>query len=130
LELQYLKYGGQCCAPACLNTVANVRLKICLRCNCVQYCSRSCQKRDWTHAQAGHRLWCQRLNDIQIVVGSQVEEATLYPGDEAKASQILKCLEPWALLKLRQLHSGVEIMGFENEIKSSTGALHHNVWEV
>jgi hypothetical protein len=71
LELIYLRQSFQrCCAPMCVQTVIEVRLKACLGCYNVCYCSRSCQKRAWNHGNVGHRLWCQALVSVQTAIKS------------------------------------------------------------
>jgi hypothetical protein len=48
----------RCAAPTCAMTVVDCRLKLCMGCKIVKYCSRLCQRRAWTHSSLGHRNWC------------------------------------------------------------------------
>jgi hypothetical protein len=54
--------NAQCCAsPGCRVTTVDERLKACLGCERVLYCSRTCQKLAWSHHTAPHREMCRHL---------------------------------------------------------------------
>ena len=57
-------------------------LKACLRCRCVHYCGRDCQRTDWP----GHKAECEELNSA--LLGGE-REITL-PLDAAGRSEILE----------------------------------------
>lgn len=50
-----------CLSPFCHKTLADSRLKQCLGCARVHYCSRTCQKQAWKHSAVPHRVICHVL---------------------------------------------------------------------
>jgi hypothetical protein len=106
-ELSFLDDSQRCSAPACLYTMAECRLRLCMGCLRFKYCSRRCQKRVWTHSQARHRTSCAMLADVVnwseiLTCASETEKAV-------KASLVLDYLEESTILKLETLNPGADI---------------------
>jgi hypothetical protein len=95
----------RCTAPACLNTVADGRLRACGECTHMRYCSRTCQKRAWTNPRAPHRVLCKLLADVAAFP----IDTTLSVEDDLKYSFILSQLEQLALLKLEALYPSIQL---------------------
>jgi hypothetical protein len=110
-ELEWLKHSPRCTAPTCSRTAADSRLMLCSGCRYMKYCSRRCQKRAWTHAQAAHRDVCVLLakSDGFDVGGVESELSISNDEDEAQASFILDHLEQLTLLKVQFLNPGANI---------------------
>jgi hypothetical protein len=68
LQLEYLQARQRCCAPGCIKTRLDGRLKTCGRCQRVVYCSTECQKAAWTHTFA-HQHVCGTILRLCAAVG-------------------------------------------------------------
>jgi hypothetical protein len=69
-ELSLLQDRQQCFAPACQRTRVDCRMRLCMGCRRVSYCSRRCQKKAWTHESAAHRDVYAILAKIRMVHGT------------------------------------------------------------
>jgi hypothetical protein len=105
----------KCSAPTCLKTVVDTALRWCKGCFGIRYCSRRCQKRGWTNANVGHRVWCSDIKLLTAVVsnGMSVSNAgsvafAAYANAEAHAQLIVDHLERLSLMKLQTRNPGVE----------------------
>jgi hypothetical protein len=71
--LSCVTVAHRCVLPGCMRTTADVNaLRLCGGCRRVAYCSRRCQKTDWSYSASGvlpHRDVCQVLRDTCQVNG-------------------------------------------------------------
>jgi hypothetical protein len=112
-ELRSLENSQRCTAPNCLTTLADRRLKLCLGCRRVKYCSRRCQKKAWSHSDVGHRSVCTMLCSIHETNDSTPmddrTQLTASTEEDAVAFRILGHLEQLTLVKLETLNPGADI---------------------
>jgi hypothetical protein len=105
MELRWLEASQRCAAPTCLMTAADGRLRLCLGCRRMSYCSRRCQKRAWTHSQVGHRTVCVLFSVVEVRDSREINSLS----DKDQALQMLKHVEQLTLLRLQTLHPGVDL---------------------
>jgi hypothetical protein len=105
LELKHLPKSQHCHAPACSKTVMDGRLRLCLGCRHMSYCSRRCQKRAWTSAQMGHRSACALFARYKVVD----TDLQVSPGGSEEHERVLDHLEQLTLTRLRALNPGTEL---------------------
>jgi hypothetical protein len=110
-SLIQMRTSQRCCAPTCLNTVADRRLQVCAGCIMVYYCSRRCQKRGWTHEQVGHGPWCSIGMEILALYEDLADKTVAKPTDdhEAKARRMVQYLDQLHEIKLRALYSSIKL---------------------
>lgn len=62
----FLNKSDKCHQLGCLKTTADTlrAMRACTGCRCIHYCSRSCQKRAWTHPGLAHRDLCTAMATI------------------------------------------------------------------
>jgi len=76
--------GSYCCR--CNESLSRTEVKLCNGCGCMSYCSRACQKEDWSN---GHKLACCKTFTVEKVGQFQGRiKPMAMPEDERKASNL------------------------------------------
>jgi hypothetical protein len=103
-QLQLRQSSERCTAPTCIASIVDGRLKLCMGCQSVQYCSRRCQKRAWNNLEVGHRTLCGMLVAIP-----NMDAATASTEDMETISYVMSHLKQIMLLKLKALSPAIDI---------------------